>query len=113
MSEEQRENIEKINNYIKKADKKVIIISSKAALYNIPEKRSNGVYDLPLKGNLGKEGEQGIIKRIENLKNTEILMEKDEEKIIWQESKKVREYITKNLKQKGEIEEFLIYDTKK
>lgn len=112
LEQETKENITKVNNYIKEANKKVIILSTKAALYNIPEKRNNGPYDLPSKGNLGKEGEDGIIQKIQQLKNTEILIEKEEKEMFWQESKKIREYITKNLTPKGEIEEFSIYETK-
>ena len=112
LEKETKEKIEKVNEYINKSNKKTIILSSKAALYNIPEKRNNKEYDLPLKGNLGKDGEEGLIKKINQLKNTEILIEKDEKEIFWQESKKIREYIVENLTLKGEIEEFLIYESK-
>ena len=104
--------IKKINNvveYIENNSHNVIVLSNKAAFYMIPTRRSNGVMDLPLKGNLGKEGEKGLIEKIKKLENTYILIEKEEKDIIWQESEKVRKYIIKNKEKVGEIEEFYIY----
>lgn len=107
--EEFTNNIKIITEYIKNNQNNVIVLSNKAALYMVPLKRSNGMLDLPFKGNLGKDGEEELIQIIKNLKNTEILIEKQEDNIFWQESKKVREYIMKNLDKIGEIEEFDIY----
>lgn len=103
------ESIEKVDEYIKKSTKQVIVLSNKAALYMIPLKRSNGIMDLPFKGNLGKEGEKGLIEKIKNTQNLEILIEKDESNLLYQESKEIREYIMNQMKNIGEIEEFLIY----
>ena len=75
----------------------------------IPLKESNGEMDLPFKGNLGKQGETGLINEIKNLKNTEILIKKDENDMNWQESKQTRQYIINHLSCIGEIEDFLIY----
>lgn len=107
-----KETIEKINsitNYINNNSNTVIILSNQAALYMIPLQRNNGVMDLPFKGNLGKEGEKGLIEEIKNINNLEILIVKDEKDMMWQESKLVRKYILENLKKIGEIEEFYIY----
>lgn len=105
------ENINKVTNYIENNSKKVIVLSSKAAFYMVPMKSSNGMLDLPFKGNLGKDGEEGLIRLLENMTNEEIeiLIEKDEENVFWQESKLVRKYIIENMNKVGEIEEFEIY----
>lgn len=102
-------NINNIVNYMEKDSDNVIVLSSKAAFYMIPTRRSNGMMDLPFKGNLGKDGEEGLIEKIKNMSNTKILIEKDENEIIWQESKKIRKYIIDNIEKVGEIEEFYIY----
>lgn len=107
--EELIENMEHVIAYIENQPKRVIVLSSKASLYMIPTKRNNGRMDLPLKGNLGKGGEKGLIEEIKKLNNIEILIEKDENKIHYQESKEVRKYIIENMDKKGEIEEFEIY----
>lgn len=104
------ENIIVVTNYITNSSDNVIVLSGKAALYMVPLQRNNGIFDLPFKGNLGKEGESGLMDQIKNLKNTVILLEKDEENAIWQESKLVRKYIIENMTQIGEIEEFYIYE---
>ena len=60
-------------------------------------------------GNLGHEGENGLINEISELKNTKFLIIKNEEDEFWQSSKYVRNYITENLQYDGDIEEFSIY----
>ena len=102
-------NIKNVTEYIQNNSKNVVVLSHKAGLYMVPLKRSNGMLDLPLKGNLGKQGEEKLIEKIKHLGDTEILIEKDESNVFWQESKKVREYIINNMDKIGEIEEFDIY----
>ena len=80
-------------------------------LYMSPLKINNVEFDLPFLGNLGKEGEPGLIKKIDKLENAEILITKDEDDKSYQESKKVREYIMQKFEKIGEIEEFYIYKT--
>ena len=53
--------------------------------------------DLPLKGNLGKEKEEGLILLIKNMKEVEILIDKNEIDMHYQESKKVREYVKNSI----------------
>lgn len=106
------ENINHVTRYIENSDNQIIILSHKASLYMIPTKRSNGMMDLPFKGNLGKEGEKGLIEQIKNIENVEILIEKEEDDIHYQESKLAREYIIQNMDKIGEIEEFEIYQSK-
>lgn len=103
------EKMDNITNYIENNSNRVVILSGKAALYMVPLKRSNGMMDLPLKGNLGEEGEKGLIEQIKRMENVEILIEKEEENINWQESKTVRQYIIESMTKIGEIEEFEIY----
>lgn len=109
IEQEQLENINKITEYIRNSESKVIVLSNKAALYMIPLKQSNGEMDLPFKGNLGKEGENGLIQKLKAMKNVRILLEKEDTNDGWQESKIAKEYIKNNWKKEGEIEEFYIY----
>lgn len=102
-------NINTMVEYIENNSNNVVVLSGKAAFYMVPTKRSNGMMDLPFKGNLGKGGEQGLIEEIKMLEETEILIERDEQEMQWQESEKVREYIINNMEKIGEIEEFDIY----
>ena len=109
MEEKTIKNINNMVKYINEKNNNVIVLSPKSALYMIPLKQNNGMLDLPFKGNLGKDGEKGLIEKIKEINNAEILIEKDEEKMIWQESKIVRDYIVNNMKKVGEIEEFEIW----
>ena len=112
ISDEQKENINTICSYITEKNDQGIdikIISWKAMLYTTPLKINNGEFDMPFLGNLGKEGEDGLIEKIKELENVEILITKDEEDRLYQESTKVRDYIINNFEQVGEIEEFYIY----
>lgn len=112
IEDDRKENIDKIIEYRLEEEKKgkeVIVFSSKAALYNIPMKRSYGAMDLPYLGNLGKDGEDGMIEQLRNQSNTKILIDKELTEGE-QNSKKIREWIQENLNYQGEIEEFLIYE---
>ena len=64
---------------------------------------------MPYKGNFGKDGEEGLLNKVKKLENTEILIEKNENDLIYQESTITREYIKENLEKIGEVEEFEIY----
>ena len=106
---ENEESIKKVIQYIQDEQKKgkyVKFISYKANLYNNILKINNGKIDLPFYGNLGKEGVNGLIEEIENMKNTNILIGKEGSK--YQEPTVVIEYIKNNYKKIGEIEEFEI-----
>lgn len=111
MQKEDYEDIKIICNYIEKREKQnvdVKILSYKANLYMVKLNKNNGILDLAFVGNLGKDGENGIIAEIQNLKNTLILIQTSEE-IFWQESKNAREYIINNYDKIGEIQEYSIY----
>ena len=98
-------------NYIKRKNSEGIevkVISYFSNLYMNALNKNNGDMDLPFYGNFGKGGEEGFIEKIKQLKNTEVLILKEEDN-FFQESKKVTDFIRENYKQTGEIERFLIY----
>lgn len=106
------ENIQIVTNYIKEKEsegKDVVVFSSKAALYMIPLKQSNGFYDLPFNGNFGAANEQDVINELGEKENTLILVEKDENNINWQENEFIIQTIKEKFRYVGEIEEFSIY----
>ncbi len=76
----------------------------------VPIAKNNGVFDLLFLGNLGKDGEEGIIKKISQMQNTQILLPNKYDKI--QESEKIDQYIKENLNSVGTIQDFNIYETK-
>ncbi len=111
ISENTLEEIDEILQYInqeEQAGRKVKIISCHANLYMNLLGRNNGEMDLPFYGNLGGDGEDGLIEQIKQLKNTKILILTQED-TIYQESKKVMNYIKENYPKEGEIRQFSIY----
>ena len=111
VEEEKRNEIDEILQYIRQeeqAGEEVKIISYYANLYMNLLGRNNGEMDLPFYGNLGKDGEDGLIEQIKQLKNTKILILTQED-TMYQESKKVMEYIKENYPKEGEIGQFSIY----
>lgn len=104
-----KENIQIISNYIKEQDKNVIVFSHKANLYNVILNKNNGDFDLYFLGNLGKEGEKGLINKIKKLKNTILLIEEDDKNFIGQEPINARQYVVDNYQNIGNILEYSIY----
>ena len=107
-----QERIEQIGNYIKEKESQniqVYILDAEAALYNIPQERYTKDYDMFLKGNIGKDGEQGIIEKIKNETNinTVYLIKKEGFALNWQTPTHVIDYIKENLEKTGEVS---IYD---
>ena len=89
--------------------KKIIIVDAEACVYDIPMDIYNKNFDMFLKGNIGKDGEEGIINNIENNTNTIYLIKKEGKNLNWQTPKSVIEYIRKNMKKLGSIEYYDIY----
>ncbi len=111
VNEDLYKNIENVTNYIKEENNKgnsVIVYSSKASLYMVQLKQSNGFYDLPFNGNFGKMTEKEILQDLKQKENTLILVVKDEEDIEWQESKEIIKKLREELQSIGTIEEFEI-----
>lgn len=113
ISKELREKIEIIDNYIvtnEQEGKKVYILDSDAAIYMIPINNYNKDYDMFLKGNIGKDGQQGQIEKIKNKNENELyLIKKANLKLNWQTPLDVVNYIRKNLEKIGGISIYEIY----
>ena len=86
----------------------VKILSHRAMWYLVQLHQFNGELDLPFHGNLGKDGEDGLIETIKNLKNTKVLILKEGETRA-QESEKVEDFIKQNYEKVEEISMFDVY----
>ena len=107
------ETIKSVSEYIQNNDKETIVLSTYASIISLNlNDLNNGEYDLPLRGNLGRDGEKGLIEKIKKLKNTQILLlhETDEEKEIYQFTYDVAIYIQQNYKYLGQVNKFDIYE---
>lgn len=76
----------------------------------IPIDRYNKDYDMILKGNLGKDGEEGQIEKIKEEENAKFLIMNSKYKRNWQNPENVRNYIINNKEKTGEIGNFEIYE---
>lgn len=111
---EEYENILKIDEYVLEKEKQginVIMAYYRSGAYMLPIEHFNGMFDCLNTGNFGRDGTKGIIQKIDNMRNTEIIIPTNENMFFWQEPKDIREYIKNNLEKKGEILEFSIYAT--
>ncbi len=105
-----KKRILEVDNYIntqRENGKKVYILDSEAAIYNIPLNIYYKDYDMFNQGNLGAKGEDGIIERIKAEDNCVYLIKSNN--INWQHPTKVREYVQNNLNLMGKISIFDIY----
>lgn len=111
IDEEMKKDIDQMINYINQTEnegKQVIILSYYSNLYMNILNKNNGKMDLPFYGNLGKEGEDGLIREIDELKNTNLLILKEKD-TVFQESEKVREHIINTYEQIGKVGNFFVY----
>ena len=102
-----KERIFEINDYIKEKKelgKNVYVLDAEAAIYMIPFDRYNKNYDMFLKGNLGKDGEKGIIEKIKKEENNIYLIKKGNRN--WQTPKEVCSYVVENCEYIGDISIF-------
>lgn len=109
--EETLKEIKEICTYIKEQNEigiDVKIISYYSNLYMNIFNRNNGAMDLPFYGNMGEDGEDGMISQIQKLRNTKILILTEDDE-LYQESKKVTGFIKENYEKEGEICRFSIY----
>ena len=114
VEEDMRKSIKVIDNYILQEEHKgnnVYILDAEAAIYMIPINKYNKNYDMFLKGNLGKDGEKGIIEKLNNEKNKNNIYIIRNIKIEqnWQTPIEVINYIRNNYKKIGEIQHYEIY----
>jgi len=100
--QEQKEAINKVIEYIKKSQEKVVVLSPEAGIYNMYLGIDNGILDLPCQGNVGKNGAEKIINILSNLEQTKILIMEPKE--YWQEYDEVRKYVKDNFEIVDEIQ---------
>lgn len=107
------ERIDEIDAYISEQEnngKKVYILDAEAAIYMIPLNKYNKDYDMFLKGNIGKDGEQGQIEKIQNRNDSELyLIRNSKLRSNWQTPLDVVNYIRENLENIGEVSIYEIY----
>ena len=100
--------IEEFTNRMKKENKKVYILDAEAAVYNIPLDVYIKNYDMFLKGNIGKYGEDGIIEQIKNDEDNIVYLIKQEGHALnWQTPTKVIEYVKNNMKELEKVDIFV------
>ena len=105
--------INSIDNYILSQNNGVYILDAEAAIYMIPINKYNKDFDMFNKGNFGSKGEIGQIEKINNLKNGDkILIKNNKYSLNWQTPLEVINYIKNNLNKIGEISIFDIYEIK-
>ena len=110
VDEKLEENIEKVDTFILTSKDDVKILDASAALYMIPIDKYNKNYDLLLKGNLGKDGEEKIIAEIESSKDVKYLILQDKYHKNWQTPLQVINYVKENKNKTGTIGDFDIYE---
>ena len=105
--------INRIDEYILKKEqenKNVYILDAEAAIYMIPLDKYNKDYDMFLKGNIGKDGEEGQIEKIKQRdESTLYLIRKENIRSNWQTPMSVVEYIRDNLEKIDDIEIYDVY----
>lgn len=102
-----------VNEYIeeeKLQNNNVYIVDGDACLYDIPADRYNKYFDLLLKGNLGKNGVESVIEKIQELDdNSTFLILQDIYTLNWQVPEEVIDYIKDNYSLIGKIAIFDVY----
>lgn len=91
-----RNSIKEIDNYIDSSEKNVYILDASAAVYMIPINRYNKNYDMFNIGNFGAGGEESQIESIKN-EDARYLILGDDYSRNWQNPEQVRSYIKENL----------------
>lgn len=113
IEENLKRRINKIDKYILKKEqegKKVYILDAEAAIYMVPLNKYNKDYDMFLKGNIGKDGEEGQIQKIKQKdENTLYLIIRKDLICNWQTPLNVINYIRENLELVEEISIYEVY----
>lgn len=97
-----------LNDYFEKDFNNVYFIMHEAYLYNIMLNRDINIYSLSLKGNLGYNGEENFIKKLEALEKGSIIVTS----AIYQggqSSEKIYNYITNTYSLRGQFHKFSVY----
>ena len=105
--------VNRVNEYIEEEKlngRNVYILNADAVLYNITKDRYNKYFDLPLKGNLGKNGIENMINEIKGLdSNSVILILQEGRPLNWQMPKEIIAYIRENYELVGKIVSYDMY----
>lgn len=113
ISEYLQERINEIDSFIleqEKENKKVYILDAEAAIYMIAINNYNKDYDMFLKGNIGKDGQEGQIQKIkQKFPNEIILIRKKNLQSNWQTPTEVVDYVRENLEFTGEVSIYEVY----
>lgn len=113
IGENLKNRINEIDKYVLEKEqegKKVYILDAEAAVYMIPINKYNKDYDMFLKGNIGKDGEEGQIQKIEQKDdNTLYLIRRKNLSLNWQTPVNVINYIRENLELVEEISIYEVY----
>lgn len=108
-----QERISEIGEFVLEQEqngKKVYILDAEAAIYMIPINHYNKDYDMFLKGNIGKDSEQGQIEKIKQRdENSMYLIKKKDLRLNWQTPLEVINYVRENLELVGEVSIYEIY----
>lgn len=109
-----KDRINEIDNYILEKEqegKNVYILDAEAAIYMIPLDKYNKDFDMFLKGNIGKDGEEGQIEKIKQRKENELLLiRKENLKTNWQTPLNVIKYVRENLNKIDEVSIYEVYE---
>ena len=115
LQDEYMSDIEALKDYFDDDYDNVYFILMNSYLYKLSLDIPINEFDLPLKGNLGYNGEEELIKKIKEIKDGSIIVinnayyEKTEDGSKNQSSKKIYDYITKNYGSIGQFHKFKIY----
>lgn len=116
ITEEEIQKIEEVNQYIDNNKEKydnVIIFSSYAMLYKHTFEENNKFFDLPNRGNFGREGDQRLIDSINQMDNTLMLVQDEESEYeIYQFPENVRKYIEEKYEKIDKLQNYDIYEIK-
>ena len=110
INEELENSIIKMDEYILKNTKNVIVLDAQAAVYMIPIDRYNKNYDMLLKGNLGFKGEENLINEINERNNVQYFVLKENLHPNWQITTDIINYVRNNRIKKGSIGIYDIYE---
>ena len=114
LKEEFRTNIKNVTKYLQEQEsqgKQTYIVSNYAMYYVIETGKSHDYFDMLNRGNYGINGDDKMIEKIKNMKNTIILVYNKERSAheCYQITVKIKDYIEKNYNCVGEVENYDIY----